>query len=82
VRYLIVDDEGRIFAVLGSLEQVARELARLGQDSSETSGPFRVVRYDEYGEGLVTTSSFVTAWPLPDLPVPGSRARNYPGRDE
>jgi len=67
VRYLVVDDEGRIFGELGSLAQAARLLARLRRDS-EASGSLRVVRHDEYGEGLMTTSSFITASPLPELP--------------
>jgi len=66
VRYLVVDDEGRVIAVLQSLQEAARELARLRQDS-EAEIRLRVVRYDEYGDGLMTASSFITASPLPPL---------------
>jgi hypothetical protein len=66
MRYLVVDDEGRVLAALQSLEQAARELARLRR-GSEAERRLRVVRYDEYGDGLMTASSFITASPLPPL---------------
>jgi hypothetical protein len=69
MEYLVVDAEGRVLAVLESLDDVARELERIGRDPN-ASGDLRVVRHDEYGGPVMGASSFVTVSPLPSLRGP------------
>jgi hypothetical protein len=66
VEYLLVDNDGRILAALPSVEQVALELARIGQDP-QAVGRVRVVRHDEHGDDVAGASSFVEVSPLPSL---------------
>jgi hypothetical protein len=66
VEFLLVDSDGKILAALPSVGEVARELARMGQDP-EIRGPVRVVRHEEYGDDVAGASAFVTATPLPML---------------
>ena len=66
VEYLLVDDDGRILAVLSSVKEVPLELARIGRDRKAV-GPVRVVRHDEHGDNVVGASSLVTATSLSSL---------------
>jgi hypothetical protein len=63
VEFLLVNNEGKILAVLQSPAEVARQLARIERESEGTEG-MRVVRRDEHQSDLVATESFVTATPL------------------
>ena len=66
MEYLLVDDDGRILAVLSSVKEVPLELARIGRDRKAV-GPVRVVRHDEHGDNVVGASSLVTATSLSSL---------------
>jgi hypothetical protein len=66
VEYLLVDDDGRILAVLSTIKEVPLELARIGRDR-EAVGPVRVVRHDEHGDNVVGASSLVTTTSLSSL---------------
>jgi hypothetical protein len=79
MEYLVVNTEGRVLAVLESLEEVARELGRIGRDP-QASGRIRVVRHDEHGGAVMGASSFVTASPLPSLRVPHRQPPKDPHR--
>jgi len=76
--YLVVNTEGRVLAVLESLEEVARELRRLGRDP-HVSGRVQVVRHDVHEGEVTRVESFVRAAPLPSLrdprPQPSKPAR-------
>jgi hypothetical protein len=77
VEYLVVNTEGRVLAVLKSLEEVARELGRIGREP-DGGGGVRVVRHDVHDGEVMGAESFVTASPLPSLhdprPPPPKRA--------
>jgi hypothetical protein len=77
IEYLVVDTEGSVLAVLQSLEEVARELKRIGRDP-HASGRVQVVRHDEHGGAVVGASSFVAASSLPSLPAQRPRPRKLP----
>jgi hypothetical protein len=62
----LVDNDGRILAVLSSIKQVPPELARIGRDRAAV-GPVRVVRHDEHGDKVVGARSVVTASSLSSL---------------
>ena len=66
MEYLLVDDDGRVLAVLSSVKEVPLELARIGRDRKAV-GPVRVVRHDEHGDNVVGASSLVTATSLSSL---------------
>ena len=63
---LLIDADGKILAVAQSLDEVARQLARVGRDS-QAKAPVRVVRHDEHHGDIMSVDSFVTATPLPPL---------------
>jgi hypothetical protein len=69
MEYLVVNTEGRVLAVLESLEEVARELRRLGRDP-RTRGRVRVLRHEVHEGEVMGVESFVTASPLPSLRDP------------
>jgi hypothetical protein len=69
MEYLVVNTEGRVLAVLKSLEEVARELGRKRREP-DASGGVRVVRHDVHDGEVMGAESFVTASPLPSLPDP------------
>jgi hypothetical protein len=65
---------------LESLEEVVRELGRIGRDP-HASGRVRVVRHDVHDGEVMGAESFVTASPLPspsgrDLQKPSAGLRN------
>jgi hypothetical protein len=66
VEFLLVNNEGKILAVLQSPAEVARQLARIERES-QGAGGVHVVRHDEHQSDLVATESFVTATSLPAL---------------
>jgi hypothetical protein len=72
MEYLVVNTEGRVLAVLESLEEVVRELRRLGRDP-HASGRVRVVRHEVHDGEVMGVESFVTASPLPSLRDPHSQ---------
>lgn len=71
MEYLVVTTEGTVVAVLESLEEVARELRRIGRDP-HARGRVRVVRREVHDGEVVGVESFVAASPLPSL-----RARRH-----
>jgi hypothetical protein len=79
VEFLLVNAEGSVLAVLESIEEVARELERIGRDP-HASGRIRVVRHDEHGGAVIGVSSFVTASPLPSPQVPRRQPPKPPKR--
>jgi hypothetical protein len=70
MEYLVVNTEGRVLAVLQSLEEVARELGRIQRDP-HAIGRVRLVRHDVHDGEITGVESFVTASPLPSLSDPG-----------
>jgi hypothetical protein len=74
MEYLVVNTEGRVLAVLKSLEEVARELGRIGREP-DASGGVPVVRHDVHDGEVMGAESFVTASPLPS---PSDRGRQKP----
>jgi hypothetical protein len=74
MEYLVVNTEGRVLAVLESLDEVVRELGRIGRDP-HASGRVRVVRHDVHDGEVMGVESFVTASPLPS---PSVRGRQKP----
>jgi hypothetical protein len=81
MEYLVVNTEGRVLAVLKSLEEVARELGRIGREP-DASGGVWVVRHDVHDGEVMGAESFVTASPLPSLrdPRPSPPKRSTPRR--
>jgi hypothetical protein len=81
MEYLVVNTEGRVLAVLKSLEAVAQELGRIGREP-DASGGVRVVRHDVHDGEVMGAESFVTASPLPSLhdPRPPPPKRPTAGR--
>ena len=73
MEYLLVDNDGRILAVVSSVAQLRRVLARIGRER-EVAGPVRVARHDEHGDNVAGASSFVTATSLSSL-LQRSRSR-------
>jgi hypothetical protein len=69
MEYLVVNSEGSVLAVLESLEDVAREIRRIGRDP-HASGRVRVIRHDVHEGEVMGVESFVTASPLPSLRDP------------
>jgi hypothetical protein len=74
MEYLVVNTEGRVLAVLESLDEVAGELGRIGRDP-HASGRVKVVRHDVHDGEVMGVESFVTASPLPS---PSGRGRQKP----
>jgi hypothetical protein len=68
MEYLVVNTEGRVLAVLESLEEVVRELRRLWRDP-HASGRVRVVRHEVHDGEVMGVESFVTASPLAPGPT-------------
>jgi hypothetical protein len=81
MEFLVVNTEGRVLAVLKSLEEVARELRRIGREP-DASGGVRVVRHDVHDGEVMGAESFVTASPLASLhdPRPPPPKRSTPRR--
>ena len=66
MEFLLIDTEGKVLAVAQSLDEAARQLARIGRES-QAKGRVRVVRHDEHHGDVMSVDSFVTAAPLPPL---------------
>jgi hypothetical protein len=69
MEYLVVNTEGRVLAVLESLEEVVRGLRWLGLDP-HASARVRLVRHQVHDGEVMGVESFVTASPLPSLREP------------
>jgi len=66
LRYLLVDSEGKIHAEFETLAEAAEEPG-LSKLVRRARGRLKLVRVDDWGDGLVSASSFVTATPLPEV---------------
>jgi hypothetical protein len=70
MEYLVVNAEGRVLAVLETLEEVARWWFRRIGRNPHASGRVQVMRHDIHDGEVMGVESFVTASPLPSRRKP------------